>query len=473
MGGSLCRKSKRPPRVTVPPEILPEKAPADVKMRNAAVTSWTEYGKPGRRDGWWAEVEGRPATPTAGQRQPAAGRAQSKETTMGLRLAALRRTTKLTALILAAAVTTRAFAFAGGTGEPNDPYQIGTAEQLMSIGSDPNLLDKHFVLVADIDLDPNLPGRRIFTQAVIAPDTDDRFGYQGAAFTGSFDGNGCRISNLTVDSTLGDHVGLFGTIGPWGFGENLRLERFAVTGAHYVVGGLAGTNYGTIVGCSASGSVRAGVWTYIESLGGLTGLNLGRIIQSCAQANIHGNTQSKCLGELVGTNLFGRIVSCHATGMVTGEDCLGGLAGNNVEGTISDCYAAGSVSSERFSLHSGGLVGHNQAGTVVNCYAATLLRNGAERWDWGGLIGDNPPRDVAGVAMIKGATAGCFWDAELSGASVSDGGTGLTTAQMQSPDTFLAAGWDFDTVWMICEGKTYPHLQWEDVDCADAAQSGN
>ena len=40
--------------------------------------------------------------------------------------------------------------FAGGTGEPNDPYQIVTAGQLTAIGSDPNLLDKHFVLVADI-----------------------------------------------------------------------------------------------------------------------------------------------------------------------------------------------------------------------------------------------------------------------------------------------------------------------------------
>ena len=37
--------------------------------------------------------------------------------------------------------TSYAYDFAGGTGEPNDPYQIATAEQLCSIGSDPNLLD--------------------------------------------------------------------------------------------------------------------------------------------------------------------------------------------------------------------------------------------------------------------------------------------------------------------------------------------
>ncbi|MFB0524552.1 MAG: hypothetical protein ACETVZ_03365, partial [Phycisphaerae bacterium] len=44
---------------------------------------------------------------------------------------------------------TAAGEFAGGTGEPNAPYQIATAEQLTSIGSDPSLLDKHFILVND------------------------------------------------------------------------------------------------------------------------------------------------------------------------------------------------------------------------------------------------------------------------------------------------------------------------------------
>jgi len=56
--------------------------------------------------------------------------------------------------------------FAGGTGEVDDPFQITTAEQLISIGQDPDLLDKCFVLVNDLDLDPNLPGGRIFSLRV-------------------------------------------------------------------------------------------------------------------------------------------------------------------------------------------------------------------------------------------------------------------------------------------------------------------
>jgi hypothetical protein len=31
----------------------------------------------------------------------------------------------------------------------------------------------------------------------------------------------------------------------------------------------------------------------------------------------------------------------------------------------------------------------------------------------------------------------------------------------------LAAGWDFDTIWTICEGKDYPRLGWEGIECGE------
>ena len=34
-----------------------------------------------------------------------------------------------------------------GTGEPNDPYQIATAEDLMLLGESPEDYDKYFILV--------------------------------------------------------------------------------------------------------------------------------------------------------------------------------------------------------------------------------------------------------------------------------------------------------------------------------------
>jgi len=48
-------------------------------------------------------------------------------------------------------------------------------------------------------------------------------------------------------------------------------------------------------------------------------------------------------------------------------------------------------------------------------------------------------------------------------------GTGLTTDQMQDQEVFQNAGWDFNQLWMICEGD-YPRLQWEAVDCNEPQQ---
>ena len=61
-------------------------------------------------------------------------------------------------LLIIASTITQASAYSGGSGTPEDPYQIATAEDLIMLGETPDDYDKHFVLTADIDLDPNLPG---------------------------------------------------------------------------------------------------------------------------------------------------------------------------------------------------------------------------------------------------------------------------------------------------------------------------
>ena len=91
--------------------------------------------------------------------------------------------------------------YSGGSGTSDDPYQIATAEDLMLLGETPEDYDKHFILTADIDLDPDLPGRRVFDRAVIAPDmdtTDEYSWFQGIAFSGALNGQGHTIRNLTL-----------------------------------------------------------------------------------------------------------------------------------------------------------------------------------------------------------------------------------------------------------------------------------
>jgi len=52
-----------------------------------------------------------------------------------------------------------------------------------------------------------------------------------------------------------------------------------------------------------------------------------------------------------------------------------------------------------------------------------------------------------------------FWDIETSDQLASAGGTGKTTAEMQTKSTFTDAAWDFVEIWGIGEKQTYPFLR--------------
>ncbi len=84
--------------------------------------------------------------------------------------------------------------YSSGTGTPEDPYQIATAQDLVDLGNNPNDYGKHFILTMDIDF-----SGVSFEQAVIASDREPSApGFQGTRFSGSFDGKGHRIANLII-----------------------------------------------------------------------------------------------------------------------------------------------------------------------------------------------------------------------------------------------------------------------------------
>ena len=103
-------------------------------------------------------------------------------------------------------------------------------------------------------------------------------------------------------------------------------------------------------------------------------------------------------------------------------------------------------------------MGWNYQSNITNSYSTGTVSGDQ---NIGGLVGK---RDQDG-----GIVADCFWDVETSGQSSSAGGTGLTTAEMQTAGTFLDASWDFvdetangtDDIWWILEGRDYPRLAWE------------
>jgi filamentous hemagglutinin family protein len=212
----------------------------------------------------------------------------------------------------------------------------------------------------------------------------------------------------------------------------------AVSGANEVGGLVGGNRYGSIVNSWSTGAVL-GNW----SVGGLVGENrtLGTSIGGSVSNSYTTGTASgvNYVGGLVGQN-GGSIGSSYATGAVSGSAFIGGLAGYD-SGTISDSYATGAATGS--SSYAGGLVGYAGAGTISNSYSTGVVSGVT---DYGGLVGKN-----------TGATiANSFWDTETSGQATSAGGSGRTTAQMQTAATFIDAGWP-PAVWTLIDGA-YPVL---------------
>ncbi|MEN6577747.1 MAG: GLUG motif-containing protein, partial [Phycisphaerales bacterium] len=414
-------------------------------------------------------------------------------------------------LVLGCGLTGRAYEFAGGTGEPNDPYQIATVEDLLAVGSSKDLLTKHYVLVNDLDLDPNLPGGRVFDDALIARlALDSVTGEWLTPFSGVLDGRGHTIRNLYISHEAGIAVGLIGELS--GLVKDLNLEGVRIGGSALAMGAMAGhVSGGTIRRCSVTGQVsgdtgvgglvghlsngtladcRAEVQiSGVRLVGGLFGSShSGTVVRCEAQGEVRGDQrvgglggdlfqgcimESSAGGVVVGTDYVGGLIGyasamgcailrCAATCEVVAEQAAGGLIGNASlvsRGPIMDCYTRGSVTGSP----AGGLVGAVVGAQVLNSYAACevipLTPGDGTAAVAGGLFGE------AG-ASSRILVDGCFWDTGVSGVGLSTGqgvqyiGTGLTTVQMQQKATFEQAGWDLDSVWAIAEGE-YPVLQWE------------
>jgi hypothetical protein len=155
-----------------------------------------------------------------------------------------------------------------GEGTEENPWQIADVNDLMLVMIGTYFWNKDYILTNDI----NLTGL-----------TSGRIGYDRSnCFTGSFNGKGFIISNLTLDMSSSDYVGLFGSIGIGGEIRNLGIEDVNVRGRDYV-GGLCGENY------------------------------------------------------------CGTIMNCYVMVSVNGDYALGGLCGRNYEGTITNCYATGGI----------------------------------------------------------------------------------------------------------------------------------
>jgi len=234
------------------------------------------------------------------------------------------------------------------------------------------------------------------------------------------------------------------------------------------IGGIVGNNKRNIINGQTKGSIVP-LTSEVEYVGGIAGYSTG-LISICAssmdlkkspsfwfdvspsEAYMDSYRLHMEIGGIAGDN-GGRIEYSYAIGKIEGERVIGGIAGSNT-GLIENSYAQTDIIGEKTV---GGLVGYIAGqyliaedslikiseGNVSTSYAAnTMLRRYNGEY-WGGLIG-------------VGSDCTCdnsYWDSELSGMKTSNGGEGLTTAEMMMKSSFV--GWD-ENVWKFDEGKSYP-----------------
>ena len=306
----------------------------------------------------------------------------------------------------------KATLFAGGTGTAEDPWQISTAEQLYRIHDD---LTAHYILIADIDLSAyeNWTPIGAFQSLSDAPE-DAEVPHPDYAFTGTFNGDGHTISNLTVSSDAPMGAGLFGcaagTENGAAYIRNFTLKNVNVSG-FYLVGGAVGLQF---MNCPVSDIHLVGenTLTGMQGIGGIVGTGFDLISNCSATADIvvQGD-DGACAGLIAGGTTMSSVKNCEVTGgkitadgnATWGFGALCGAPWGAAE--ITDCKVSGTVitvSGENNRLV-GGLVGFGGTydptapAQITGCTVedVTIIVSGTTD-SVGGLIG-------AGKEMMEGS----------------------------------------------------------------------
>ena len=184
-------------------------------------------------------------------------------------------------------------------------------------------------------------------------------------------------------------------------------------------GGLVGSNKGSISGSVATGAVSAGqfVGGLVGQQGiataSVTESWASGDVRAVTDASV--DASGRLVGGLIGSN-FGTVGASFATGNVTGYGSAGGLIGQST-GTVIATYATGNVTVSDMppclltscTKDAGGLIGHaGRTGSTSDVRAsyATGRVSGSSGYSLGGL---------AGSALTTSTFTNSYWDNQTSG----------------------------------------------------------
>lgn len=268
-------------------------------------------------------------------------------------------------------------------------------------------------------------------------------------YTGIFEGQNHTISGLYFKQET-SFVGLFSVNS--GKIANVGIFDSYFYGQPYKgwqVGGVCGsnTNQGAITNCYNTGIVRGS-----ETVGGVCGSNYGTITNCSNKGNVGEDDES--VGGVCGSN-YGTITNCNNAGIVSGKMYVGGVCGKNSNGgTVTNCNNTGEVRGT--SQYIGGLSGDNDSSSITNC------NNTGEVKATGKFVGG-----LSGGNYNNGTITNCYYDSTVyTGAAIGDDmGTtekveGKTTEQYKTGEVAYLLQLDqSDEVWGQTIGTdTYPTL---------------
>ena len=287
--------------------------------------------------------------------------------------------------------------FTGDLGDVgrNDVLHVWTAAALADLGKVSGNIVCDIVLEADIDLSgiswtPIGQGMR----------SGSGLAEGGKSFSGTFDGNGKTVSNLTFSGAYGDD-NAFGLIGVLNGGvvKDLTLANVSVNVTDgECVGAVAGL---MINGATVSGvTVESGSVTAVRGNGGIVGrMTVSGPIENCNNhASITATSvTSGNVGGIVGaayyTGIYAdesqamHITDCTNTGTVAAAFMgAGGIVGLS-SAYVSDCTNSGAVAGNGASI--GGIVGEQQNyGAVTDCVnTANIVNTNTAAYGTGGIVG--------------------------------------------------------------------------------------
>ena len=235
-------------------------------------------------------------------------------------------------------------------------------------------------------------------------------------FTGSFDGKNHTIKNLEIDEPNRDFVGFFG-VAEGAAIKDLKFVNAKVTGS-WNVGVLAGE------------------------------LDLSEVVNV---VSIDGNVLgTSYVGGLIGATRSAKMEKVGSTGAVKGGDEVGGLIGASASVIVN----AFSVNVVRGFENVGGVIGLSDqfdGGYLQqNIYSASMLKSPYDEYGQkvaAGIIGGN--FFGSGEDMKS-----CYYDSTVAALGRIDG---YSTELMLKQSTY--EGFDFNSVWAIQEGKSYPYFK--------------